>query len=648
MNLRIYRLIIIIFFCSLCVRSLCFGTVTDSLETLLASVKHDTEKVKILNSLCIENVFSDIEKAEKYCERSLALAKETGYKEGLATAYQDMGIINNVQGNYEKAFECFSRSVEIYENISNKSGAALSLNNIGIVYQDQKNYDKALDYFNQSLKIGEEIKDKRIIAKAMSNIGIIYSWLEKPDEALECLLKTLELQKQLGDKHAISGTLNNIGAVYYTQKNSAKAIEYYLSAMDIYEELGIKSGISMALANIAIIYKDKQRYTEAKSYFEKSLVPAMEIKNNLLVKEIYKNLSEVDSSLGNYKEALRYHQLYYALNDSIFNDEYSKRLTEMQVKFETTRKENEISILKKDKLINDLELSNQKNYNYFLLGGLVALLVILALIFYQFMSKKKMNRILNLQQKELIEVNNRLTVSEYNLMESIAAKDKFFSIISHDLRGPLSAIERASVLVSNDSEKMSKDEIVHLNEEQEKAITRVNGLLENLLTWARSQTGNIAYQPEMIDLEKIITDNIELVSGHAQSKGITVKAEGSEEHFAFADPNMMNTVLRNLLTNAVKYTHKDGAVTVSCERKDEKIIVDVSDSGIGISEEILSKLFRIDSHVSRPGTSNEKGGGLGLIICKEFVEKNKGKIFVKSEAGKGSVFSFSLPVSKPT
>jgi len=223
-----------------------------------------------------------------------------------------------------------------------------------------------------------------------------------------------------------------------------------------------------------------------------------------------------------------------------------------------------------------------------------------------------------------------------------ATKDKFFSIIAHDLKSPFNSILGFSDLLINNFSDYDKDEIEKYLRTIESSSKQAFELLENLLVWARSQTGSIHYQPETIELKSIIHENINLLTNQAERKNIQIFSTITDEAFVNGDRNMINTILRNLLANAIKFTPQFGKIFVSLILNDESYEISIKDNGIGIAEENIPKLFRIDSKFSTLGTEKEKGTGLGLILCKEFVEKHGGKIWARSELGKGSTFIFSL------
>jgi PAS domain S-box-containing protein len=236
-----------------------------------------------------------------------------------------------------------------------------------------------------------------------------------------------------------------------------------------------------------------------------------------------------------------------------------------------------------------------------------------------------------------------LKKSEATLREINATKDKFFSIIAHDLRNPLSAILGLLNILISDYSKFDREKIekmlVMLAEQSKLTFS----LLENLLLWSRSQSGKMEINPSMLNLHGMVKENFSLLRSQSESKNQELIISVPDPCIAFADETMINTVLRNLLSNAVKFTPHGGTIKVSASEINNYIEISVSDTGVGISEKNLENIFRIGSKISTPGTDKESGTGLGLILCKEFIEKNNGNIMVNSTPGKGSIFSFRIP-----
>ncbi len=280
---------------------------------------------------------------------------------------------------------------------------------------------------------------------------------------------------------------------------------------------------------------------------------------------------------------------------------------------------------------------------FILLEFLVAIGLTILIVIY--LVKSRTNRLLKYQNQQISLANEALRKSERNLMELNATKDKFFSIISHDLKNPFSSLLSISELMVENFDDTDVDDHRAGFRKINQSVKHLLDLLENLLTWSRSQRGRIKYEPVRFNLSVLIQENINLHKLAAERKGIILEPPGEEGVYAFGDRDMINSVVRNLMTNAVKFTDKNKKVEVRVKSDDQQVEVSVMDEGIGIPHECIGKLFRIDEKYKSVGTAGEKGTGLGLIICREFVEKNGGEISVNSKPGEGSTFSFTLPMS---
>jgi two-component system sensor histidine kinase/response regulator len=245
-----------------------------------------------------------------------------------------------------------------------------------------------------------------------------------------------------------------------------------------------------------------------------------------------------------------------------------------------------------------------------------------------------------------VKTHLELKFSREKLTDLIAARDKFFSIIAHDLRNPVQNLILSSDLLRNSYDSFDEAERMDYIQGINNSANHISSLLETLLDWSRVQSGTMELYREKIDIASLAADNINLLKENAVKKNINVSSQIPANTFAFADKNMIGTVIRNLVSNAVKFTNPGGEVKITAipASTGNFIEITVSDNGIGIKEVDIAGLFRIDVHTKTRGTANEKGTGLGLLLCKEFIEKNKGSIKVVSTPGKGSDFTFTLPV----
>jgi signal transduction histidine kinase len=258
---------------------------------------------------------------------------------------------------------------------------------------------------------------------------------------------------------------------------------------------------------------------------------------------------------------------------------------------------------------------------------------------------KKRMLVKDLLEEELTRQKIQIEEQKKELESLNATKDKFFSIIAHDLKNPFASLIGASDFLVSSSSDLSKEQMANFLKIINSSAKQGYRLLENLLEWSRMQTGIIAWQPEQVDMWDLVNEVVNLLRSSAETKQIHLEARVDEDLTAFVDPNMINTVVRNLISNAIKFTPRGGEVIVESKQLNGAIEITIRDNGIGIKEDDIVKLFRIDEQLVQNGTENETGTGLGLILCKEFIDKHKGELYVKSEPNKGSSFIFTLPMA---
>ena len=277
---------------------------------------------------------------------------------------------------------------------------------------------------------------------------------------------------------------------------------------------------------------------------------------------------------------------------------------------------------------------------------ILASIVVIFLLVFGF--RLIVTRRYNERLERMVAIKTReLRQSEKALQDSNASKDSFFSIIAHDLKSPFNAIVGMLEILTTEYDDFTDLERQRILVNLRNSSTRTINLLENLLTWAQAQKGILPFEPEKFDLMELITENVFLFESAAKSKWITLNKPMADVLYVYADRNMINTVIRNLLSNAIKFTFEGGSVTISVTRKAENYEISMTDTGIGMNAPTLENLFRLEKSQSTRGTNNESGTGLGLILSKDFVEKNGGKIWVISVPEKGTTFSFTIPLSPP-
>jgi signal transduction histidine kinase/Flp pilus assembly protein TadD len=632
----------------------------------------------IANSLSYIGVIywqmGSFEQAMNYHLDALSIYSDINDPIGIARSNTNIGIILSDQSYYERALEYFFKALKIYENNNSVFGLSVVLNNIGEVYEHQKDYDLAEEYHLSSLKIKEESGDAKGIAFSYNNLGLVYQGQNMLEKAREYFYKALEIREELDDKREVANTTSNLGYLYLLTGNYISSKAYLDRSLALYEEVDDKGGIARSLNYLGKLHlKTNDRY-EAERYFTQSLEIAKEIGMNKLVADNFSDMANFMAAVNNYQQAYYYQNLFIKMKDSVYSEDSRRKVIELQLMYDKEKKESEIQIIEKNEQINFLSSQRDKLLRNFLIASVILVLISLFLLYNRFLIAKKSNELLEKQKDEITqsnkklislnhslldqkkkfeELNNQLNISnqklkesEKNLIEINSTKDKFFSIISHDLRNPFAAIVSFSRILKRDITNLSTDELNELALELDKSVLKINNLLENLLQWSRTQTGKIKYKPEYIAVHEIVKDNLMLFRNNAREKEISMIDKVDDNTPVWADRNMTDTVIRNLLSNALKYTDSGGKIIISSEIKNHKVYISVEDNGVGMSEESKNKIFRIDTLHSTYGTMDEKGSGLGLLLCKEFVEKQGGEISFVSEPNVGTTFTFTLPIDE--
>jgi signal transduction histidine kinase len=272
---------------------------------------------------------------------------------------------------------------------------------------------------------------------------------------------------------------------------------------------------------------------------------------------------------------------------------------------------------------------------------LTAAIILLIMVFLTVFIISRISRNIGFQ---LLRAEQALKESEKQLLQLNVDKDRFISILGHDLKSPFNNILGLSEVLTEDIRKLNIDEIEDISNNINKSAIITNHLLEDILMWARTQQGKIPFNPQKLSFADICKNILENLNPNADAKNIVLDYSKVDHLTVFADIDMLKTVLRNLVSNAIKYTNSGGRININAEENSGSVIISVSDNGVGITPDNLAKLFDISEVITTTGTAKETGTGLGLLLCREFVEKHGGKIWVESEVGKGSDFKFTLPI----
>lgn len=581
---------------------------------------------------------SDAEKAVRYSRNALNLSLKADYKKGIARAKNNLGIFYSDQGNFTHAVELLLDAAKISEENGFLKEASDSYNILGLTNYLMRDYTKAIQFTRNALSIREKIGDKLGIALSNENLGIIHQALKKYQDALKYHTNAMNIKLELGDKGGYAGSLDNVAIINRELKNYQKSIYYYNQALKIRKEMQDLKGIASVYSGIGKIYMEQKDYSNALSFLFRSYDIRLQTGDKRGARSSLSRITATYERMGDYNNALRYFKLYADINDTLYNMENTRNIAEMQAKYESEKKDKEIKYLEREQQM----ASRQRNILIaviFLITGLV----IIILIIYN--SLRVSNKVLNEKNAEVSRQKGELQKLNDDLISSNSEKDKLFSIIAHDLRSPFTVILGYSEFLMDDKERLSAEEVRNFSTAINQSSKKVYALLENLLHWSRMNLGRVEFKPTEIALSHTVCGIIELYKSQIEEKKLSVSCDIDDHSTVYADGNMFELVLRNLLSNAVKFSSYSGCIQFTARLDGNNMTVGIRDFGTGIGENDLKNIFTTRMQ-SREGTSKELGTGLGLLLCKEMIEKNNGRIWVESRLNSGTTFWVSLPAKK--
>jgi len=549
--------------------------------------------------------------AEKYATEALNIFKELKEIYPIATCLNTVGVIEAKKGNFAKAVSYFLDALAMFKSINDKHGITQSYIKLGTVHDYNGNIDKSLEYYNKAWELNNGDTLNNAYYSLCNNIGIVYGRkgdLKKAIEYFEAGIKTSNTPIFM-DVHI--SLLNNAMKAYAQMGDKKKAFEYHKIVIDIARKNDIPEEEARTLINFADAHHDNPAL--ALDYLKQALSISIRIGNRPITADVYSAMVEVYKQLGNYKEALSFMTEYSQMQDSLFSINKTRELASLFASYEMNEAKNHVQ---------ELQLVNQKRTfeRNLVTIAIACILVILILLWFYYKKMGALNK---------------------QLQESNKIKDKLFSIIGHDLKAPVGGLVQTLELMEDDALDAEERKYVvgQLRKQTQLSLDTLNALLN----WGEAQLKGVSVNPLQFETKEIITKSTEMLSKQAAAKSITLIDNTSNELKLFADINHFDFVVRNLLSNAIKFTNIDGKVEINAIKnaKDNTVTFSVKDNGQGISMEEQKQFLKSNIKVNY-GTKGEKGTGLGLLLTKEFIQANKGKIWLESKEGEGTTFYFSL------
>ncbi len=628
---RIHSFIILFFFVGNNIVLAVNQPLTDSLLFRLNHnlFKNDIEKYELCCQIAENSADADI--IVKFSDQAILLAEELEISQARPLVSRGVGFLQS--GKAVLALENFMQAAELYKSDKNNIGLATVYSYISEAYISQQNHSNTKYYINQAIDIFRKEKDSVRLASAMHNLGYEYYRIGQYDSALTIFSSTAVIYKKLKQTEGFAYCIGNSGLVYSKKNEYDKAEKHLLKAIDILKIYGDDFAIADFMLEYSYVLQQKGEIQKAVDY----AFIAFHMANKYNIKELKRDatdhLSELYAIKHNFDSAFFYKSMFIAYCDSIRNIETTQKMADLRTEFEVSNKQKEVDILQKNKTIQLI-----------IIVGLLLIIILASWFIHIYHSNLLRTRHLSLK---LDERRKQLEIQSSELEGLNRIKDKFFSIISHDLKSPISALSGISTLIKESIETDNTELMVKALDFVDNTVFTLTGLLDNLLNWAQSQQGKMSFNPEAIDTKSLIHDVVRLFSYVALTKKINIRLHLADNLVIDADKNCISLIFRNLISNSIKFTKPEGTLTVSSSlTSDGYAEICFADNGVGIPEDKIPWLFELREMKSTWGTLGEKGTGLGLSLVHEFVKQNHGSISVNSKLNEGTTFYLLFPANE--
>ena len=643
---------------------------------------------------------NNLEEALNYASELLSLSREMKDTASIVKSLNSVGFFHKQLKQADKALPFFQEALTLTQRQTDKSASAWI--NAGVIYSNMADYATASTYYKKALQLREKQGNRAEVAEVYNYLAVNDYLSGNNLKALEAAEEALALAKPIDAKQVLQETYKILSDINQRIGNSKEArtyLQFYnqtlneiLSAKNQQAQASMQKQIDSEKleGEYKLLLSEKEKQELAS---KKLLLEIEQQQKDLAISEQKLQILERDKQIAASNLAL----------EQAEKDRITKTLLLLQKELESKERAQAIALLEREKALQAVALAQQKQkeeqqkreidalaqekkqkeeqlkqeekirFYSIIISGLIFLFVLLGVfLFIQTLKRNEEKKRRQLIEKQNIELEQKVRARTQELLErneeieqineeiqqqnaalsfqsrelsiANATKDKLFAIIGHDMRSPINALK--SLLELLDSQNISPEEFINFSGRLKYGVEHVHFTLNNLLQWANSQMQGLVANPQMINLHHLGQENIELLSQLGANKNIQFDNQIKKEARAFADPDQINLVLRNLVSNAIKFTNDGGSITLASRKEGNFWLVEVHDTGIGMRDENVKKIFDRDVHYTTQGTRGEKGTGLGLLLCQEMIEKNNGIIWVESELGKGTSFKFTLPIQE--
>lgn len=547
-----------------------------------------------------------------------------------------------VKANYRLSTEYGFKALKFFERSPHERAYAHTLISTARTMVELGNYATARRFLFTAVNHSPTLADERITAEAYRELSYLHTELNQLDSALYYVDKGIAIFFQFGDSLNVSVLYSRKSRIFFAQKKFEESRAYAVKSVTLDTLVGNQRGLAIGYFQVAQNDFHLKKYESAVALLQRSIPMNMRLGNLVWQQRSHNLLAEVYYAMGKKDLAVNEFRKASILKDSLYNAEKSGQIQEMQSLYELGSKEKQIRLLEQENELREHRIENQQ---LFLIAMVVGMALLVLVIFFLSRMRRiqiQANEDLALKNEAIEEQKEAPSIQSAKLQQLNALQSKLFSVISHDLRGPINNLQMLLDLLTR--KLMSGEEFFVVSDKLSANLGVTQRTLENLLNWSLSQMDGIKTERQHIHIRSAIEESFRLLEETALRKKITVRLPDATPVLVEADPNQLQLVLRNLIHNAIKFSKVGDDVSINVNVQDRLCYVTIKDNGIGMSAEEIDSLETSKNPFTKEGTDHEKGTGLGLLLCKEFIERNGGTIRIQSKPGEGTEIAFSLPL----
>jgi len=604
----------------------------NSRALLEASIDHT-------NDVVYDTYLSSPDAARNLAEKALLQSEKVKYPVGIARSYFNIGIIYWSQSYYPIAL--FYQNTALANVPPNHPRLLAQIYSImGRTYADLKDYKRAFYYLNKSQLLAGN--DGNYLGETIGQEAYVYMKLQQYDKAIQKAKLSLKLNQSVNEKEGAAIIYSRLADLYYLKKDYPRSLAYNDTAYRESIKLNMTRLRAGMYLNYAVINNDRHQFDKAINFAEKAVAVYDSIGVIAGLSNSYKILIQSYEDKNALQQALMYEKKYNRIQDSLNTVDKTKSTELIQNYFALNERLNRLAVDEKRNLDNRSRIKAQDAIINTLVFSLLVVVGALSITYYFYRHKKILSKKLREQHEAMFDQKQLIEAQAANLQMVNDLKDKILAVVGHDLRSPIANLHHTLDMFENDI--LTDKEVHQLMRDITPIVKGAELTLSNLLEWAGSHIKGRAIDITQVDVYPLGIEMEQTFNHLLKSKHIEFVNQASPGQKVLADENHLKVILRNLISNAIKFTGDKGHVLLITSVNDGKLTIAVEDSGRGMSDEEMEKLFHADTHFSQYGTSGELGTGIGLLLCKELVELNGSELFVNSISGKGSKFYFTLTI----